>query len=138
MRGLISGLVGILDKHPGDVAHQNAFGRHLVNGIVEAATYMKHPAFAEEREWRIVYVRNDDPSPLDMTHRSSRGLLVPFVELELPSAVGATPKRMPIATINCGPSPDPVLKQDGARSFVRSLGAYADVKIDGSEAPLRL
>ena len=139
MHDLISGLVSILDRDPTDLAHQNAFGRHLVDGIVEAATYMKHPAFAEEREWRVVYVRNNDTSiPLEVRHRPGRGLLLPFVELELPAAVGATPNRMPIRSINCGPGPDPDLKQDGVKSFVGSLGAYADVAIGGSRAPLRL
>ncbi len=139
MHDLISGLVSILDRDPTNLAHQNAFGRHLVDGIVAAATYMKHSAFAEEQEWRVVYVRNNDLSiPLEVKHRPSRGLLLPFVELELPSAVGATPNRLPIATINCGPGPDPVLKQNGARSFVGSLDAFSDVVIAGSTAPLRL
>ena len=91
---LIDALVPILDEDPEDAERQRSFARNLVNGVVEFASWCKDPAFEEEQEWRIVYVRNNDSSKLEIRHRLARGLLVPYVELRASlsrRAVGRTP-----------------------------------------------
>jgi hypothetical protein len=135
---LINRLVELLDVDPYDISRQTAFANHLVDGIVELATWCKHPAFAEEREWRIVYLRSTDARPIPVRHRASRGLLVPYVELALPKKVGEHYDHLPVTEINCGPSPDPVLKQQGVRSLLAPMPPFADVTVLGSLAPLRL
>lgn len=86
---------------------------------------VKDPAFAEEREWRLVFLRGDRVG-VDVRHRVSRGLLVPYVEIETPRLVA----------VNCGPSPDPPLKQAGVRRL--KANGYDDVTVEGSLAPLRV
>jgi hypothetical protein len=93
-----------------DPIEQQAACHSLIDGVVELASWCKHPAFEEEREWRIVYVRNNDASKVDVQHRISRGLLVPYVKLELPSPVGALSGHLPLRAINFGPGPEPTLQ----------------------------
>jgi hypothetical protein len=137
-RGLIRRLVEILNEDPADVARQAAFARHLLDGIVELTTWCKHPAFAEEQEWRLIYLRNNDRDPLPLKHRAGRGLVIPYVELEVPKRAGRNAAHLPLAEIDCGPSTAPELKQQGVRSLLNSMSHFATVKVGGSLAPLRL
>jgi hypothetical protein len=105
---------------PADAARQAAFAHHLVDGIVELTTWCKHPAFEEEQEWRIIYLRNNDRNPLPVRHRAARGLIIPYGELEMPKGTGRFAKYLPLAEIDCGPSPAPELKQEGVRSLLKS------------------
>lgn len=137
-RSLIESMVNILDVDPTDLERQRAFGKHLVDGLVDALTVCKHPSFAEEKEWRIVYLRTLDPEPHPLRHRNSHGLLVPFVELHVPKGVGANHDSLPISHVTCGPSLEPDLKQRGVRSLLASQNHLGDVHVGGSIAPLRL
>lgn len=138
LHDLIQRMVGLLDVDPSDIERQNAFGKNLVDGLVEAATWCKHPAFEEEQEWRIVYVRNNDLNPLQIKHRINRGLVVPYVELTVPKRVGTNHEYLPVARINCGPGPDPELKQLGLHDWLKQKPHLAHVAVTGSPAPLRL
>jgi hypothetical protein len=137
-QSLIEAVVPVLDADPRDNELQKSFARNLVDGVVELASWCKHPAFEEEREWRIVYVRNNDASKLAVHHRVSRGLLVPYVELELPSPVGTLVGHLPLRAINLGPGPEPMLKKAGVNSLLADFPHYGEVSIEGSAAPLRL
>jgi hypothetical protein len=135
---LVGQLVAFLDTNPTDLEIQKSFSDSLIDGLIEIATWCKHPAFREENEWRITYIRSDDAEPLSFYHRSSSGLVVPFVRLEVPSVVGAYDKYLPIAEIKCGPSPDPGRKQAGVRNLLTTLPAGEKIEVTGSSAPLRL
>ena len=135
---LIDTLVPILDSDPKDPELQKSFARNLVSGVVEFASWCKDPAFEEEQEWRIVYVRNNDRSKLPVRHRMSRGLLVPYVELELPCPVEPLMGHLPLQAIRMGPGPEPVLKLRGVETFLAGFPHFADVRLEGSAAPLRL
>ena len=134
---LFAPLAGLLASDPKDLVVQHAFQGALMDALLDAATTFKHPAFAEEREWRVVYVRPRDEDPLPVEHRTVGGMVVPYVSLVLPAAVGADPGRLPVTRVSCGPSTDPARKQDGVRSLLRSLD-LSGVAVEGSLAPLRL
>lgn len=125
-----------------DVDHSeqrmDVLARNLVDGILEVASFCKHPSFSEEREWRIVYERSNDKSLFPVLHRTSRGLIVPYVELCVPGAVGEMAGHMPIVEIRCGPSAEPELKQHGVKRFVQFRPGYEKVVVSGSDTPLRL
>lgn len=125
-----------------DVEHSenrmDAVAKNLVDGILEFATYCKHSSFREEREWRVVYERSSDKEPLKVQHRTARGVVVPYVALKLPAAVGALAGHLPIVEVRCGPSPEPDLKQEGVQRLLRSSAAFAHVEVSGSDTPLRL
>ena len=135
---LVDALVPLLDADPRDVEIQRSFTRALVDGAVELASWCKDPAFEEEQEWRIVYVRTNDAAKLPVRHRMARGLLVPYVELELPWPVEPLQGHLPVQTIRIGPGPAPALKQRGVETFLANFPHLADVRLEGSVAPLRL
>ena len=135
---LIDTLVPILDPDPGDQRLQESFARNLMSGILEFASWCKDPAFEEEQEWRIVYVRTHDPARLAVHHRMSRGLVVPYVELELPCWEGPLAGHLPLQRMNLGPGPEPALKLRGVTTLISNHPHFADVTLQGSAAPLRL
>jgi hypothetical protein len=137
-RDLVDALVPVLDDDPTDVERQKSFAKSFVDGVVELASWCKHPAFEEEQEWRIVYVRNNDSAKLPVRHRLSRGLLVPYVGLELPSPVEPMLGHLPVQALNFGPSPEPALKRRGIESVLTGYPHFSGVPIEGSSAPLRL
>jgi hypothetical protein len=137
-RALIDALVPVLDDDPTDVDRQKSFAKNLVNGVVELASWCKHPSFEEEQEWRIVYVRNNDSSKLPVRHRQARGLVVPYVVLDLPSPVAPMHGHLPIQAVNVGPGPEPDLKRRGLQSLLANYPHYGAVTVEGSSAPLRL
>jgi hypothetical protein len=124
---LVDASVRAVDKNTRDMGRFTEFLLGIRANPIEAATTFKDPAFAEEHEWRLVYLRDADRATLDVKHRVSRGLLLPYVEVETPRLVA----------VNCGPSPDPALKQAGVRSLLDANG-YQDVTVEGSLAPLRV
>ncbi len=103
MQDLVQRLVPLFYAEPTDVLRQNAFAQYFIDSVVEAAIWCKDPAFAEQQEWRIFYVRTTDQDPLELEHRTGKGLLIPFVEFHPPMGVGAQPNSLPITRINCGP-----------------------------------
>lgn len=136
IQDLIVRLASVLDQDPDDQVHRDDFAANLVDGLAEAVAWCKHPTFAEEDEWRIVYTHLNGNAPLPVEHRPSRGLVVPFVKLRLPSGVGRLATRLPIDTVYCGPSPEPDVKIRGVEGL---LLPYLDqVRIEGSLSPLRL
>ena len=135
---LIDTLVPIIDADPEDRELQKSFAHNLLSGVVEFASWCKDPAFEEEHEWRIVYVRNNDSSKLPVHHRMSRGLLVPYVELELPCPVEPLRGHLPLQSIRLGPGPEPALKLRGVQTFLSNFPHFADVRLEGSTAPLRM
>ena len=134
---LIELLAPVYDVDPSE-RRMNAVAKNLVDGVLEFATFCKHPSFREEGEWRVVYERSSDEKPLKVLRRISRGLFVPYVALELPAAVGAMAGHLPITEVRCGPSPEPKLKQDGVQRLLGSSKTFKHVKVSGSDSPLRL
>jgi hypothetical protein len=137
-QALLQPLVDFLDTDPSDRGRLDGFAAELVNGIAEVATWCKHPAFAEENEWRVVYYRLQDPDPLPVEHRIATGLIVPYVSLEVPTAVGSLPDVLPITVIHCGPSLDPDRKVRGVTSLLESLGMADRIRVSVSTTPARL
>jgi len=77
-------------------------------------------------------------NPLEIKHRTNRGFVVPYVELAVPKGIGTNHEHLPVAQINCGPGPNPDLKQYGLRDWLKKEPHLAHVAVEGSPAPLRL
>jgi hypothetical protein len=136
---LVGPLVEYLEQDPGDDTRVEAVTRELVNGIAELAAWCKHPAFEEEQEWRLTYQPSDGAGKeLPVLHRPADGLLVPYVELQVPRSVGERAEVLPIVSVRCGPSQDPDRKARGVRSLFEASGRYGDVAVVSSTAPARL
>ena len=96
----------------------------------------KSPAFEEEKEWRLVYLRtlSDEADPLRF--RPVGSLLVPYVELDPTPQAGVNTGRVPLGDLVCGPTAHPELVVRAADMLLRHQGiAFAQVR--PSAIPLR-
>ncbi len=105
------------------------------------AASLKHPSFAEEDEYRLLYnifsYRNDqERSLLPLKFRNKGGLVVPYVEFAQRNEEYAM-TRLPIGSIRSGPHPYPQLAKSGAQKFLENSQWHTSVTVDTSYIPLR-
>jgi hypothetical protein len=93
------------------------------------APLLKHPSFAEEREWRVVARR---PTAASLQFRAVRTLLVPYVRFSLQTSAGL----LPISHVVVGPTPHPHLNASAIRAALGAAGAR-NVGTAPSEIPFR-
>ncbi|GAA1249197.1 hypothetical protein GCM10009665_45030 [Kitasatospora nipponensis] len=138
---LVCGFVAVLDKCQAyDVAVQNEFAYRLEVGIIDFATACKHPGFAEDDEWRLIYRHEPQlyMSPPDLQFRVARGTIVPYVALPLPEPVGARAGRpLPIRHIQVGPGGDQESSMAGLRFYLDQQDDLPDGSVTGSATPYR-
>jgi hypothetical protein len=110
------------------------------------AVGFKDPAFAEEREWRLVYryssrstsegAQLDDGLGLQFDVVVRGNLLVPYVTLGAPDGEAG---RLPPSRIVVGPTRDPVLAGYAVERSLKLLGYPSNsVRVDHSAVPLRI
>jgi hypothetical protein len=107
----------------------------VFSALGEVAGYafsFKDPAWADEKEWRAVYVVPDGKFD-GVQFRSTGGVAVPFVSLAMGTDPGG---RLPIRRIVQGPTSDPELAANSLNLLLASKG-YRDVEIVQSAVPLR-
>lgn len=87
--------------------------------IIRIAVLTKHPAFAEEEEWRCVSepVRNYVEAPIE--YRAGPASLVPFIRFPLP----VINEALAVQTAFVGPSPSPELAFNGIAQFLAKYAA---------------
>lgn len=76
----------------------------LVDHVAELVACFKHPAFAEDHEWRLLVVADSSypgETLSQVRFRHASGHIVPFVELDVSPRVGGG--ASPIAEVICGP-----------------------------------
>jgi hypothetical protein len=108
--------------------------------LLDEVVSFKHPAFSDEREWRVV-ARLDlraelppsKPTPGKPLHqfRQSGGYVVPFIEL------GSKKEKLPLASVRFGPSLDFKRYEDSIRMLLAYEG-FSKVELNGSELPVIL
>ncbi len=110
----------------------------LVLEMTDWACAVKHRAFSEEKEWRIVtypqgatLVGTKSPNYESILVRPTSRLLLPYMILEPP-----TGKLLPLLEVRCGPSQ---FQEQSARAMGILVGGkgYRDVAITLSRIPLR-
>lgn len=89
--------------------------------VWQAVVALKHPAFAEEREWRLV-VRHD--STRGARFRTNRQGIVPYAALRSPTG------RLPLTNIVIGPAYDGVSQGRALRGLLDRFGMVAHIKHD--------
>jgi hypothetical protein len=95
----------------------------VVAGYLQLACVFKHPAFAEEKEWRAVScapIGCDDPR---LRFRETRNTVAPYIPLPLLTDEG----HLPIRELVVGPTPEPALTIDAL-----SMAMYG--KTDGQHS----
>ena len=105
--------------------------------LVELVICFKDPAYAEEREWRVIQLgRNaQGDKSVKTDFRTSRCGIVEFVELDFTNTEGKYKGRLPVNVIRYGPTLDPKVTERSLRLLFKEKG-YADfVAIRRSEIP---
>jgi Protein of unknown function (DUF2971) len=114
-------------QHVGD-SWRHAFWQEF---LVLAAR-IKHPAFDEEREWRLIYDARITPI-VKPRYRPTRSQLVPYITIPLDVSQEATPIRRVIV----GPNPDTYLANVTLNHFLAfSLPTVPEVEV--SDIPFRV
>ena len=93
----------------------------------------KHPAFSEEREWRLMSRIN----PKTVQFRPRGNILIPYIELDVTSQQLTNTGKIPLTKIIHGPT----LHSDTTKYSVRRLldeSSYLTVMVESSEIPLRI
>jgi hypothetical protein len=111
----------------------------LILEMTDWACAVKHKAFSEEKEWRIITYPRDAtlvgtrPENYDgVSVRPTSRLLLPYMILEPPSG-----KRLPLVEVRCGPSQ---FQEQSARAMnilLRKYG-YKHLPVTFSGVPLRV
>ena len=107
----------------------------LFSALGEVAGYVfsfKDPAWAEEREWRAVYVVPHGEHD-GVRFRPSGGVAVPFVTLPMGTDPGG---RLPIRRVVQGPAMEPDVSTRSLELLLAGNG-YVDTEIVTSAVPLR-
>jgi hypothetical protein len=115
-----------------DLAESRARVFSSLGELVGFTTGFKDPSFAEEKEWRAVYVIPHGRFE-EVRFRPSNGVAVPYINLN----VGTDPAgKLPIREVVQGPRVD---SDTGVRSLELLLAGngYPDVAITASSIPLR-
>jgi hypothetical protein len=111
---------------PEPVGHPGVMGFYRAQTLViPTLAGIKHGAFSEEREWRLIVVSSIGEA---VAFRSGRLGVIPYVTLPFPSRA--------IAEIVVGPGPEQALRERGAVRLVAEHG-FTDVTIRRSTAPFR-
>jgi hypothetical protein len=109
------------------------FGAHFFGYLLVLAGCLKHPAFAEEKEWRLI-LREVAPGEFPLKRKARAGLhtYVPYAELP----IGTNKSPLPLAKIVIGPCLDFERAADGLSTLLDETGV--EVKsIVRSDIPFR-
>jgi hypothetical protein len=115
--------------------------------LMEESLGFKNPAFAVEKEWRLVVrsrgllkqgTDDGDHSKLPIRFRTARGQLTPYVRLipsGTPFPVTGNGEKLPIHSVRCGPVGDRVSAEMAVRMLLDSEG-YRGARTYRSDIPL--
>lgn len=94
---------------------------------------IKHAAFAEEREWRIIAL---DPPVSKMKFRSGGNNIKPYIELSWHR--GSEPGKLPLTSITLGPTLRAHDRPEEIVGWMLEQNGYADIQVRPSQIPFRL
>jgi hypothetical protein len=104
----------------------------FLTGFMSVAPRMKHPSFAEEREWRLVNRRVTETirNP-QILYRLGKSFFIPYREFQLGSDVDSLVKEVIV-----GPSPHSKLSVKTTMEYLWHQGVRG-VKVEESKTPYR-
>jgi hypothetical protein len=94
----------------------------------------KHPAFYEEREWRLVYLHNAQKVAPGLNFRVIRGRIVPYVPVRFGDA---NPTSLPIISVTLGPGAETAIDKHSIKEILKRCGTPHQVALLSSAAPYR-
>jgi hypothetical protein len=129
--GYLDVLERSLDAHPkAKEETAKAVGLTLVSALTQLHVSFKHDMFSHEREWRLVEFVPRSNQDRQLKFRSSRGVIVPYIELSLGDR-----QTIPVREIRCGPTRSQGVGVEGVKMLVKEFGLSCSVS--ESAAPIR-
>lgn len=113
---------------------------HFIRATSELSLCFKHSAFQEENEWRALLLidRTDrSANPYDVKFRSSRNLLIPYIEQKIAASAGPGAHWLPIDQIYIGPSNNHNLAAKSLQWLIDITERPQAVEILKADIPLR-
>jgi hypothetical protein len=104
-----------------------------LDGLYACAAHVKHDAFWEEAEWRLVSPTIPTQSK-EVRFRTGRYSLVPYVEFDLTDETDTT---MPLSELIVGPTPHPLASVHSVMSMQLSTRPADHVRVTHCEIPYR-
>jgi hypothetical protein len=113
-----------------------AFQLATLIAVVGLLPLFKHPMFAEEREWRLIYFPIWEKP--DLQFREIGGEIVPYLAVDISTVSGDGLRRLPIVQILHAPCAEPQLRKRSVEALLEAKGySTSEVSVAGSDIPLR-
>lgn len=122
--------------------NSDVLGATLAISLENLFVRLKHPAFREEHEWRVLIRESVSPAVQSFSHVLFRGAdfsVKPYIELSLPPEDPTSPEKppmLPLRRVTVGPTLRPEETVRAVRWLLRKHG-YDSVEVAPSEAPYR-
>ncbi|MDP8955693.1 MAG: DUF2971 domain-containing protein [Actinomycetota bacterium] len=110
-----------------NLAHMSMHAYYMAFRITAALAAVKHPAFAEEREWRLVVASEEHELADQIEFRASPIAVVPYIKIPFPLEA--------IRSVRVGPGRHVQARQQGVERLLETKESRARVYV--SEVPLR-
>jgi len=143
VREVIQNAVSVLREHVSQARGDEALMMRIFKKVVIAtgrrlvteSLQLKHRAFVEEREWRLVLIVPRDAKPDFVRFRQTTLGYTPYV----PMSLGQLPENRTcdIGRLFVGPGRDAIQAATAARLFLNSLGYSGDELVVRSDIPYR-
>jgi|SRR5690554_405125 len=140
----VDGLAGAISSEGQAINSREGAHKFYANNVYKQlillANEIKHPAFHEEEEWRLVklFVPANDPN---LKYRPGNAMLVPYFEIDLVPPGEGSEKFPPISDVCVGPHKNSSLSEKTLRTFLAGQTAGCSgsphVKVWQSEMPYR-
>lgn len=121
-------------------ARHEVFGAYVFAISVAIATLLpqlKHPMFAEEKEWRLIALFLDSQSQPNVKFRRGRSSVVPYSPINLTKDREGATNHLPIASVTHAPCAEPEIVKRSIRMLLAAHGYGDEVPVVGSDIPLR-
>ncbi len=115
-------LIGRIRKNRPDCA---IMGVQASNLILDMLLCFKHPAFAEEKEWRLFRVTRGDHEPETIRFKDTARLLVPYRPTYLFDVVENSMTKFPLRTVYSGPALEPTRASAALELFLHNAASNA-------------
>ena len=106
----------------------------IEDDLLRIAALLKHPAFEEEDEWRVISPRIADVRHPSISFREGHSMLVPYYRFDLSAQPGGAPA---LEHVWLGPTSNQDLSMMSLARYLDSQGCRPRVGIDYSQIPQR-
>ncbi|MEQ1794242.1 MAG: DUF2971 domain-containing protein [Nitrospira sp.] len=105
-------------RHPSNAFHD--IFEEIETDLLHMAALLKHPAFHEEQEWRLVSPVVTNYVEASIEYREGSSMLVPFMNFRLPEA---SDRRIDMEHVILGPTPNPNISMESLSNYLSKNGA---------------